>query len=149
MGEARLLVRQIVEFPHHDKPKPALASRRDAPVVCARCGRSVPRQARQQRFCSDRCRERNREGERGKQRSRKALLRGDTGAPRAPPKKANGFNVLSAPKSRSSIALQAPRHVIEAEIFGGRVWRSVVSSSGVVCEVGALRERALRDGRVS
>src|SRR5262249_57203702 len=106
----------------------------------------VPRKARQQRFCSDRCRERNKEGERGKKRSRKALLGGDTGAPPAPLKKANGFNTLPAPKSGSSIALQAPRHVIEAELFGGREWQPVISSGGVVCEVGTLRQRALRNG---
>jgi hypothetical protein len=35
--------------------------------------------------------------------------------------------------------------VIEAEVFGGRKWRSVVSSSGVVCGVGSLRQRALQD----
>jgi hypothetical protein len=31
--------------------------RRDAPVICAGCGRKAQRRARQQRFCSDRCRD--------------------------------------------------------------------------------------------
>jgi hypothetical protein len=115
-------------------------------VCCPICGRIVTRKARQQRFCSDRCRERNREGERGKTRSRKALLGGDTGAPRAPIEKANGFKSLPAPKSGSSIALKAPRKVLETEVFGGRTWRQVVSSGGVVCEVGTLRKRTLVDG---
>ena len=34
-----------------------LALRRNAPVVCASCGRQAPRRARQQRYCSDRCRQ--------------------------------------------------------------------------------------------
>jgi len=40
--------------------------------------------------------------------------------------------------------IRAPRHVIEAEVFGGRIWRQIVSSDGLVCEVGTLRPRALR-----
>jgi hypothetical protein len=40
--------------------------------------------------------------------------------------------------------IRAPRHVIEAEVFGDRIWRQVVSSDGVVCEVGTLRPRALQ-----
>jgi len=115
------------------------ALHRDAPVICAHCGRSVPRKARQQKFCSAHCRELARE------RCRKASLGQDTGAPTNPPKKINGFKSLQAPKSGSSIALRAPHHVIEAEVFGGRVWRQVVSPSGVVCEVGTLRPRALRE----
>jgi hypothetical protein len=35
-----------------------LALRRDAPVVCPGCGRSVRRKARQQVYCSTRCRKR-------------------------------------------------------------------------------------------
>jgi hypothetical protein len=42
------------------------ASRRDAPVICANCGRKVLRRMRGQRFCSARCRDR------GRGRSRKA-----------------------------------------------------------------------------
>jgi hypothetical protein len=121
------------------------AARRDAPVVCARCGRSVPRQARQQLYCSDTCRERSRE------RSRKigagAIKRGPgyptTGAPANPLKNVNGFKSLPAPKIGSSIAFQAPRHVIEAEIFGGRRWRPAVSGGGAICEVSTWRKRTL------
>jgi hypothetical protein len=69
----------------------------------------------------------------------------DTGAPPNPPKKINGFKSLPAPKSGSSIALRAPRRVIEAEVCGGRVWRQVISPGGVVCEVGTLRKRALHE----
>jgi hypothetical protein len=131
---------QVINSPHHDK---RLALRRDAPVVCARCGRSVPRQARQQKYCSAHCREL------AKQRTRKAFLGQDTGAPPNPLKNVNGFKSLPTPKSGSSIALQAPRKVLEAEVFGGRIWRPVVSSGGVVCEVGTLRKRALVEGGAS
>ena len=40
--------------------------------------------------------------------------------------------------------IRAPRHVIEAEVFGGRIWPPMISSDGVVCEVGTLRPRALQ-----
>jgi predicted nucleic acid-binding Zn ribbon protein len=96
--------------------------RRDTPVVCIRCGRVVPRKARQQQFCSDTCRERARE------RSRKAFVGRTTGAPTNPPKKLNGFNRYGGPKSRSSLAHSA----VQTEFFGGRTWRTVVSSDGVV-----------------
>jgi hypothetical protein len=32
---------------------------------------------------------------------------------------------------------------VEVEFFGGRTWRSVVSSGGVTCEVAKIRPRAL------
>ena len=112
-------------------------ARRDAPVVCARCGRSVPRQARQQKFCSAHCREL------AKQRTRKAFLGQDTGVPPNPLKNVNGFKSPPTPKSGSSIVLRAHRHVIEAEVFGGRAWRGIVSSSGVGCEVSTWRKRTL------
>jgi hypothetical protein len=38
-----------------------------------------------------------------------------------------------------------PRRVVETEIFGGREWREVVSSGGVV-SVSMLRRRALQNG---
>jgi hypothetical protein len=39
--------------------------------------------------------------------------------------------------------------VIEAEVFGGRKWRSIVSSDGVAYEVGMLRKRTLVGGGAS
>jgi len=113
--------------------------RRDAPVICARCGRSVPRQARQQKYCSTHCRELARE------RTRKAFLGQDTGAPANPPKNANGFKSLPAPESVSSLLHNA----IETEIFGNRTGRQAVSSNGVACEVGTWRARTLQDGSAS
>src|SRR5262245_30966717 len=52
--------------------------RRDAPVICEACRHAVARKARQQRYCSDRCRESC------KKRSRKAGMGGYTGAPPNP-----------------------------------------------------------------
>jgi hypothetical protein len=45
-----------------------LAVRKDAPVICATCGKRTERQMRGQRYCSRICRERAR------RRSRKAFL---------------------------------------------------------------------------
>jgi hypothetical protein len=132
-------------------PQPAFpAIRRTDPVCCPVCGRIVARKTRQQRFCSDRCRERSKESERGKERSRKALMGWHTGAPTEPLKKANNFSRFEQPKSGSSIARKPfLDEVIEAEVFGGREWRQVTSSDGVVCQVSTLRPRALQDGSAS
>ena len=74
-------------------------ARRDAPVICAECGLKAARKAKQQRYCSDRCREK------GKDRSRKALMGGDTGAPPNPPKNISAINNLQGAKSGSSIPI--------------------------------------------
>jgi len=87
--------------------------RRDTPVVCARCGRDVPRQARQQKYCSTHCREL------AKQRTRKALLGQGTGAPPNPPKNISDSNAFQVPKSGSRVGPNVPRKVLEAVFFGG------------------------------
>src|SRR5205814_5289092 len=61
-----------IELPHY---------RKDAPVTCAACGRRVARKARQQRYCSDRCRD----YEKGQRRVRKSFLSTDTRASPNPP----------------------------------------------------------------
>lgn len=106
-----------------------LARHRDASIVCPGCQRHVPRKARQQQFCSERCRER------GRSRVRKAFLGLDTGAPRNPPKNARGFNGLQAAQSGSTPRIIAPRAVIDAEIMRRRNWREVISVDGVRCQV--------------
>ena len=93
------------------------ASRRDAPVICANCGRKVLRRMRGQRFCSARCRER------GRERSRKAYLGQDTRPPTTPTKKAVRFNGLNWAKIGSSKGVCGPARVIEAECFAGRSWQ--------------------------
>jgi len=114
------------------------ASRRDAPVTCASCGREVQRRARQQRFCSDRCRNR----EIGRKRVRKAFLGRDTRAPANPPKKDREFKVLQRAKTLSSRRIFGPADVLAVEVFA-RPWKPAISSSGVHVEIGRLRQRAL------
>jgi len=89
-----------------------LATHRNTPVVCESCGRSVQRAARQQRFCSDRCREKARE------RVRKAGLSADTGAPATPPKLESKNNDLPTGRTGSSLFANAPLNLL-----GGGSWR--------------------------
>jgi len=114
----------------------ARASRRDAPVVCERCGRKVERKSRQQRFCSGRCQEKART------RVRKAFLARDTGAPGEPPKKDNKLNALQRAKTVSSTCILGPADVLAIEVFD-RVWDPATSSGGIAIEVSHLRTRAL------
>jgi len=114
------------------------ASRRDAPVTCASCGREVQRRARQQRFCSDRCRNR----EIGRKRVRKAFLGRDTRAPANPSKKDKEFKALQRVKRQSTMRILGPAAVLESELFD-RKWQPAVSSGGVAIEVSRLRARAL------
>jgi hypothetical protein len=113
------------------------ASRRDAPVVCERCGRKVERKSRQQRYCSARCQEKART------RVRKAVLGRDTRAPGNAPKKDKKFKALQAKKTLSSTRILGPSDVIDAEVWGGRAWQPAISSGGVAVEIGRLRARAL------
>jgi hypothetical protein len=89
--------------------KTNLARSQTQAVVCATCGRRTIRKARQQRYCSTRCREQ------GKERSRKAFVGGDTGAPPNPPKKENKNNVLQGGKSGSSFPIN---------LLGGGSWQA-------------------------
>ena len=134
-------IRPAAEFCHG-------APRRDTPVICLSCGRTVARKARQQRYCSDRCRER------GRDRSRKTAVEAlknaprypHSGAPTDPLKNINKHNGLQPREGGSSI----PRSLLhEIEVFSGRRWRSVISSDGVACEVSTLQPRTMRDGDVS
>ena len=111
---------------NHIPPPPAQAFHRAAPVECP-CGRTVERKERRQRFCSDRCRER----ERGNNRTRKAGLGGYTGAPRTPPKLASEINALHTPNRRPRPPVSGPVHIVEAELFAGH-WERAVSDGGVV-----------------
>lgn len=114
-----------------------LAPHRRARVRCPSCARTVERRARQQQYCSPRCRER------GRERSRKALLGVDTGAPRNPLKTSSENKALQRAKTLSRVDIVAPVGVIVAEVFSRRVWRESISSGGVRIEVGRVRARAL------
>jgi hypothetical protein len=82
---------------------------RDAPVICGACGRRVARKSRQQRYCSDRCRE----YDKGQRRVRKPLLALDTRMSPNPLFLSNKNNNLRGAKSGSSIPLN---------VLGGHRW---------------------------
>jgi hypothetical protein len=60
-----------------------------------------------------------------------------------PPEKRNSFKGLQRAKRHSSIDILGPRHVVDAEVFGGRAWQGQTSSDSVPIEVSYLRRRAL------
>src|SRR5262245_39857049 len=86
-----------------------------ARVVCPSCGREVARRARQQRFCSDRCKERGRTRCRKKPAVHALKIEPcypPSGAPTNPLKKASNFNGVQGAKSRSSPHILAPAQVL-------------------------------------
>jgi endogenous inhibitor of DNA gyrase (YacG/DUF329 family) len=83
-------------------------------VSCAACGRKVKRKSRQQRFCSDRCRDWNK----GQRRVRKSFLGTDTRASPQPPFLPNKVNVLRARHTGSSVPLN---------LLGGHRWPNAVN----------------------
>jgi hypothetical protein len=116
-----------------------------ARVVCASCGREVARRARQQRFCSDRCKERGRTRCRKKTAVHALKIEPrypPSGAPTNPPKKASNFNGVQREKSRSSPHILAPAQVLAVEVFGG-AWHEATSSDGVAIQASRIRPRAL------
>ena len=128
-------------------PSAISTSRRGAPrrqaqtrqSTCACCGTEIEHRAgRRPKFCSDRCRYR----EHAKNRTRKAFLTRDTGAPTKRPKIDSKNKALQKAKSRSRVGIIGPACVLEAELFD-RAWESLVSSDGVSVEVSRLRRRAL------
>jgi hypothetical protein len=108
----------------------AFANRRDAPVIYAAVAARSHGETRQQRFCSDRCRNR----EIGHGRVRKASSGRDTGAPANPTKKNRNFSALRRAELLSSRRILAPADVLAIEVFG-RAWNPAVSSGGVPIEV--------------
>jgi len=79
---------------------------------CPMCERTFTRRARQQVYCSDRCRER------GRNRSRKAFLGTDTGAPTHPHKSASAISAVRKQKNLSSVYANTPLNIL-----GGGSWR--------------------------
>ena len=82
-------------------------------VNCQACGRRVARKSRQQRYCSDRCRD----YEKGQRRVRKSFLSTDTRASPNPLFLLNRNNGLQARKTGSSIPLN---------VLGGHRWSDAV-----------------------
>jgi hypothetical protein len=115
------------------------------------CGRTVTRHSRQQRFCSDRCRDFARRENNACTAFKNPVVGEDTGKPTNPPKKSNGFKGLQAAKlgptprfygSRDVIC--GRRDVIVTELFEGFNWTAVVSPDGVCCMVASRSRRRPR-----
>jgi hypothetical protein len=133
----------ILNFPHRDKT--------DSLKTCASCGDVfVPRRP-WQTFCSSGCRL--------DAFRRRAAGTSETYEMDRPTRAPEINAVASSPIAKTPVkphfpnafqrGVRTPRHVIETEVFGGRTWRQVVSSDGVVCEVGTLRKRTLVEGGAS
>ena len=84
-------------------------------VSCQACGRKVRRKSRQQKFCSDRCRDFARRENNARTAIKNPVLGQDTGKPTNPPKSASKNNSLQAAKTGSSIPVN---------ILGGYRWPS-------------------------
>src|SRR5215472_5729672 len=89
-------------------------------VNCQACGRRVARKSRQQRYCSDRCRD----YEKGQRRVRKSFLSTDTRASPNPPFLLNQNKGLQGAKSGSSIPLN---------LLGGYRWPGAPRSIATCC----------------
>jgi hypothetical protein len=89
-----------------------VAPKRGEQLRCPICERKFERHARQQIYCSARCKDK------GRVRSRKALLAKDTGAPAHPPKIVSENNNLRRAKIESSLFANAPLNIL-----GGGSWR--------------------------
>jgi hypothetical protein len=116
-----------------------LATRRDEPVVCAKCGKRTKRRMRGQKYCSRTCRERSRE------RCRKAFLDHNACAPATSKKNHRYSSSLAAAKRRGSHEICGPSHVIKSECYASREWKLVISPDGVPAWV-ARRRKEPRNG---
>jgi predicted nucleic acid-binding Zn ribbon protein len=88
------------------------------PMTCAACGRKVKRQSRQQRYCSDRCRDFARRERNASQINARTAIKNpagyqDSGQPTNPHFLSNRVNGLQERKTGSSIPLN---------ILGGYRW---------------------------
>jgi hypothetical protein len=118
------------------------ASRRDAPVVCASCGRQVRRRGRLQRYCSTRCRKRGHYAQKVRRGDFSTPKLSDTALGTTLLQKGSKYNALQRAKTLSSHRILAPERVLAVELFD-RSWKPGISSGGVAVEVGRLRARAL------
>src|SRR5262245_43480224 len=118
------------------------ASRRDAPVVCASCGRQVRRRGRLQRYCSTRCRKCGHYAQKVRRGHFSTPKWSHTALGTTLLQKDSKYNVLQRAKTLSSPHILAPAHVLAEEVLN-RPWESATSSAGVAIEIGRLRHRAL------
>jgi hypothetical protein len=101
-----------------DETIPRGNSRRDAPVKCSACGRTVRRKSRQQRYCSDRCRVYAQRENKARTAIKNPVVGQDSGSVTNPPKKSCENNSLQGAKSGSSTPLN---------VLGGYRWLNPVS----------------------
>jgi len=87
--------------------------KRDAPVTCAACGRRAARKSRQQKFCSDRCRQFAARENKARTASKNPVLGEDTARVTQPIFLSRKNNGLRGAKSGSSIPLN---------LLGGYRW---------------------------
>jgi hypothetical protein len=96
----------------------SLAKHKFKAVNCEACGRRVARKARQQRYCSDRCRDFARRENKAHPAIKNPVLGEGTGQPTNPPKTSNKNNRLQGAKIGSSRFANAPLNIL-----GGGSWR--------------------------
>jgi hypothetical protein len=97
---------------------PRLSARRDAPVICSACGRRVARKARQQRYCSDRCRDFARRENKARTAIKNPVAVVDTRQPTKSPKTSSENNKLQGAKSASTLPLN---------LLGGYRWSNSIT----------------------
>jgi len=102
--------------------KPGVTNRFEA-VSCQACGRKVKRQSRQQRYCSDRCRDFARRENKARTAIKNASGYPGSGQPTNPPFFINKNNELRGAKSRSSLPLN---------VLGGFRWPNSIAVEGTV-----------------
>src|SRR5215469_6044034 len=89
------------------------ATNKHETFACGACGRRVARKSRQQKFCSDRCRDYARRENKARTAIKNPVGYLDTGQPTNPPFLANKNNELRGRKTGSSIPLN---------VLGGYRW---------------------------
>jgi hypothetical protein len=90
---------------------------RNNPVICAACRRRFARKSRQQKFCSDRCRDFARREELTARSLKTSARYPYSGQPTNPPKKESIINGLQRRKMGSSLFANAPLNVLGGGSF--------------------------------
>lgn len=124
----------------------AQAPRRDAPVQCPVCARTVQRKSRQQLHCSTRCRKIAWREKSPVDALKKPPGYHPGGRGTNPNKSSNENNSLQQLKTGSSPRIIGPRRVIQAEVIGAHEWQEVVSASGVTSYIRQPGKRVLVGG---
>jgi|SRR6516162_3370419 len=111
------------------------ATNKHETFACGACGRRVARKSRQQRYCSDRCRDYARRENKARTAIKNSVGYQDSGQPTNPLFLSSKNNGLQGAKSRSSIPFN---------VLGGHRWPGAVSVGRdllrkiIQAEIGAL-----------